>query len=142
MSIWEDPDSKHSGACTRRVFTGTLDARLLAVDAGTGEPCKDFGTGGQVDLTNGLRIFDKSDYLVTSPPAITAMLLWSAPRSATTGRLTWNEVSSAPSMPATARCSGPSIHTGLAVAPRRRGVESRAGRHDRRGQHLGPDVHR
>jgi quinoprotein glucose dehydrogenase len=70
VSIWEDPDSKHSGACTRRVFTGTLDARLLAVDAGTGEPCKDFGTGGQVDLTNGLRILDKSDYLVTSPPAI------------------------------------------------------------------------
>jgi len=70
VSIWEDPDSKHSGACTRRVFTGTLDARLLAVDAGTGEPCKDFGSGGQVDLTNGLRILDRSDYLVTSPPAI------------------------------------------------------------------------
>jgi quinoprotein glucose dehydrogenase len=70
VSLWEDPDSKHSGACTRRVLTGTLDARLLAVDAGTGEPCKDFGTGGQVDLTNGLRIIDKSDYLVTSPPAI------------------------------------------------------------------------
>ena len=70
VSIWEDPDSKHSGACARRVFTGTLDARLLAVDAGTGEPCKDFGTGGQVDLTNGLRILDKSDYQVTSPPAI------------------------------------------------------------------------
>jgi quinoprotein glucose dehydrogenase len=70
VSIWEDPDIKHSGACTRRVFTGTLDARLLAVDAATGEPCKDFGTGGQVDLTNGLRILDKSDYLVTSPPAI------------------------------------------------------------------------
>jgi quinoprotein glucose dehydrogenase len=70
VSLWEDPDSKHSGACTRRVFTGTLDARLLAVDAGTGEPCKDFGTGGQVDLTNGLRILERSAYLVTSPPAI------------------------------------------------------------------------
>src|SRR5258708_33925013 len=69
VSIWEDPDGRHSGACARRVFTGTLDARLLAVDAGTGEPCKDFGTGGQVDLTNGLPILDKSDYLVTSPPA-------------------------------------------------------------------------
>jgi quinoprotein glucose dehydrogenase len=70
VSLWEDPDSKHSGACTRRVFTGTLDARLLAVDAGTGAPCKDFGTDGQVDLTNGLRILDRSAYLVTSPPAI------------------------------------------------------------------------
>jgi quinoprotein glucose dehydrogenase len=70
VSIWEDSDTKHQGACTRRVFTGTLDARLLAVDAATGEPCKDFGTDGQLDLTSGLRIRDRADYLVTSPPAI------------------------------------------------------------------------
>jgi quinoprotein glucose dehydrogenase len=70
VSIWEDSDSRHSGACIRRVLTGTLDARLLAVDAATGEPCKDFGTDGQVDLTNGLRIRDRAAYLVTSPPAI------------------------------------------------------------------------
>jgi quinoprotein glucose dehydrogenase len=70
VSIWEDSDSRHIGACTRRVLTGTLDARLLAVDAATGEPCKDFGTAGQVDLTSGLRIRDRADYLVTSPPAI------------------------------------------------------------------------
>ncbi len=70
VSIWEDSDSRHTGACTRRVLTGTLDARLLAVDAATGEPCKDFGTAGQVDLTSGLRIRDRADYLVTSPPAI------------------------------------------------------------------------
>jgi len=70
VSIWEDSDSRHTGACTRRVLTGTLDARLLAVDAATGEPCKEFGTDGQVDLTNGLRIRDRAAYLVTSPPAI------------------------------------------------------------------------
>jgi quinoprotein glucose dehydrogenase len=70
VSIWEDSDSRHTGACARRVLTGTLDARLLAVDAATGEPCKEFGTDGQVDLTNGLRIRDRAAYLVTSPPAI------------------------------------------------------------------------
>jgi len=70
VSIWEDSDSRHTGACTRRILTGTLDARLLAMDAATGEPCKDFGTGGQVDLTSGLRIRDRANYLVTSPPAI------------------------------------------------------------------------
>jgi len=70
VSIWEDSDSRHTGACIRRVLTGTLDARLLAVDAATGEPCKDFGTAGQVDLTSGLRIRDRAAYLVTSPPAI------------------------------------------------------------------------
>jgi quinoprotein glucose dehydrogenase len=70
VSIWEDSDSRHTGNCARRVFTGTLDARLLAVDAATGTPCGDFGSGGQIDLTQGLRIRDRSDYLVTSPPAI------------------------------------------------------------------------
>ena len=70
VSIWEDSDSRHTGACTRRILTGTLDARLLAMDAATGEPCKDFGTGGQVDLTSGLRIRDRANYLVTSPPAL------------------------------------------------------------------------
>jgi quinoprotein glucose dehydrogenase len=70
VSIWEDSDTKHQGPCTRRILTGTLDARLLAVDAATGAPCKDFGTDGQIDLTSGLRIRDRSDYLVTSPPAI------------------------------------------------------------------------
>ncbi|MDB6089230.1 MAG: hypothetical protein JWN85_2014 [Gammaproteobacteria bacterium] len=70
VSIWDDPDARHQGPCTRRVFTGTLDARLLAVDAGTGAPCIDFGAGGQIDLTTGLRIRDRATYVVTSPPAI------------------------------------------------------------------------
>ena len=70
VSVWEDADPKHREPCSRRIFTGTLDARLLALDAATGQPCEDFGTDGQVDLTTGLRIRDRSHYLVTSPPAI------------------------------------------------------------------------
>jgi quinoprotein glucose dehydrogenase len=70
VSVWEDPDPKRQGACTRRVFVGTLDARLIALDAGSGQPCADFGTTGQVDLTGNVRIRDRDDYEVTSPPAI------------------------------------------------------------------------
>jgi quinoprotein glucose dehydrogenase len=70
VSVWESSDTHYSGACRRRVFTGTLDARLLALDADTGAPCTGFGAGGQVDLTHGLRIRDIGAYLVTSPPAI------------------------------------------------------------------------
>jgi quinoprotein glucose dehydrogenase len=54
VSVWEDADAKHVGTCVHRVFTGTLDARLLALDAETGTPCRNFGTGGQIDLTKGL----------------------------------------------------------------------------------------
>jgi quinoprotein glucose dehydrogenase len=70
VSVWEDADPKRQGPCAHRIFVGTLDARLIALDAETGEPCADFGTGGQVDLTSGIRIRDRGDYEVTSPPAI------------------------------------------------------------------------
>src|ERR1700686_3612449 len=70
VSVWESADARQAGPCRRRVFTGTLDARLLALDAETGRPCADFGDRGQVDLTRGVRIRDAGAYLVTSPPAV------------------------------------------------------------------------
>jgi quinoprotein glucose dehydrogenase len=54
----------------RRIFAATIDARLIALDAATGEPIKAFGSSGQVDLTTGVRLVDRSDYEVTSPPAV------------------------------------------------------------------------
>ena len=70
VSVWEDADPKHNGPCAHRVFFGTLDARLIALDAGNGKPCADFGTNGQVDLTHSIRIRDRAAYEVTSPPAM------------------------------------------------------------------------
>ena len=72
VSLWAATDPHWSGPCAHRVFTGTLDARLLALDADTGRPCASFGNAGQVDLTRGIRIRDRAAYLVTSPPAIYA----------------------------------------------------------------------
>jgi quinoprotein glucose dehydrogenase len=70
VTVWAAHDAAGSGACRHRVFTGTLDARLLALDADTGAVCSDFGAGGQVDLTRDLRVRDPGEYLVTSPPAV------------------------------------------------------------------------
>ncbi|MBX5463881.1 MAG: hypothetical protein IRZ28_22690, partial [Steroidobacteraceae bacterium] len=70
VTVWEDPTEGKEVPCLRRVFTGTLDARLIALDAMTGKPCADFGHNGAVDLTEGLRIRSRPDYLVTSPPAV------------------------------------------------------------------------
>ena len=70
VTVWEDATPGKQGACVRRVFTGTLDARLIAVDAMTGQPCADFGTNGAVDLTQGVRIRDRGEYTITSPPAV------------------------------------------------------------------------
>lgn len=70
VTVWEDPDLNNRGPCSRRVFMGTIDARLIAIDAGTGKPCADFGNAGAVDLARGMNVRDKGDYQVTSPPAV------------------------------------------------------------------------
>jgi len=49
---------------------GTLDARLIALDAATGQPCEGFGSGGSVDLGAGIGDRAPGEYGVTSPPAI------------------------------------------------------------------------
>ena len=56
----------------RRIIVATVDARLIALDAGTGRPVASFGDNGTVDLRRGLRVPPTgfADYEVTSPPAI------------------------------------------------------------------------
>ena len=75
VSLWVDPERPAGAFCHARIFAPTLDARLLALDAASGEPCADFGQGGAVDLLAGMRSQDEADgewrnYLVTSPPAV------------------------------------------------------------------------
>lgn len=71
LATWLDT-RPGSGQPRRRIFTGTNDARLIAVDAATGKPCADFGEGGQVDLTTGVGVstWNPGEYQVTSPPAV------------------------------------------------------------------------
>ncbi|OTG98712.1 glucose/quinate/shikimate family membrane-bound PQQ-dependent dehydrogenase [Acinetobacter sp. ANC 4973] len=58
-------------ACPRRVYTNTPDGRLIAVNADTGERCKDFGVDGTVDLLVGLGDGTKAPrFEVTSAPTI------------------------------------------------------------------------
>jgi quinoprotein glucose dehydrogenase len=55
----------------RRILFGTLDGRLIALDAKTGKPCHDFGKEGAVNLRAGVADnFPTAEYSVTSPPAI------------------------------------------------------------------------
>ena len=55
----------------RRILFGTFDGRLIALDARTGKPCRNFGKGGEVNLRVGVAdAFPGAEYSVTSPPAI------------------------------------------------------------------------
>jgi len=64
------PDAKPDQPCATRVIEGTLDARLIAVDAKTGGLCQDFGTGGTVDLNEGMGHTVPGWYALDASPVI------------------------------------------------------------------------
>jgi quinoprotein glucose dehydrogenase len=68
VEAWEDPEGDEGDLCRGRIFFATLDARLLALDAETGEPCPGFGDQGVVDLKIGVGEVETGEYEVTSPP--------------------------------------------------------------------------
>jgi glucose dehydrogenase len=56
---------------TKRIFLGTLDGRLFAIDAATGKAVDSFGKAGWIDLRVGVADrFANRGYGMTSPPAI------------------------------------------------------------------------
>ncbi len=69
VSYWVD-EGNDSGVCETRIILGTLDARLINLDAATGKRCADFGENGEVSLTAGLNPHEGFEYGITSAPAI------------------------------------------------------------------------
>jgi quinoprotein glucose dehydrogenase len=72
VSAWQDSKAKKGQPCRLRLFTGTLDGRLIALDGETGKPCVDFGSQGEVSLTREVALAPEwqGGYQVTSAPAI------------------------------------------------------------------------
>ena len=69
VAYWEAA-ADASGPCERRIFTGTRDSQLIALDAETGAPCADFGVEGRVDLREGIGQAPAWEYYPTSPPLV------------------------------------------------------------------------
>ena len=61
--------------CPRRLYLPTADARLIALNADTGERCESFGNNGEVDLTNNIGEFSPGGYYSTSPATVTEDLV-------------------------------------------------------------------
>jgi quinoprotein glucose dehydrogenase len=59
-----------TGPCAERIYTATVDARLIALDSRTGSLCPGFGNGGKVDLLQGMGEVWKGYYFVTSAPQL------------------------------------------------------------------------
>lgn len=63
-------DGKAAAPCSRRIMATTVDARLFALDAESGQLCPDFGEAGFVDLTAGLGALKPGWYYPTSAPLV------------------------------------------------------------------------
>ena len=69
VAFWVDDQLAADAACRARIFTGTNDARVIALDARTGIPCADFGTGGAIKLDTG-QLDWPGEFQITSAPVV------------------------------------------------------------------------
>jgi quinoprotein glucose dehydrogenase len=70
VSYYVVPNLDAAQPCATRIIWGTLDARILAVDARTGQRCAAFGRNGQVDTAEGMGPTVPGMISITSAPTI------------------------------------------------------------------------
>ena len=69
------PGASPDQPCATRIIEGTLDARLIAVDARSGRLCADFGTNGQMSTSAGMGETPAGYVSITSPPTLVRGIL-------------------------------------------------------------------
>ena len=69
ISYHQAPED-YQGQCPTRIVTATIDARLIAVNAQSGQLCGDFGVNGQVNLRKGMGEHLPKQYYLTSPALV------------------------------------------------------------------------
>lgn len=70
VSQWIDAAASPGDLCASRIFMGTVDSRLIALDAPTGQPCLGFGMDGEVRIDPGMALLTPGEFQITSPPAV------------------------------------------------------------------------
>ncbi|EGL64017.1 glucose dehydrogenase [Agrobacterium sp. ATCC 31749] len=72
VSYYAEPNAAAGTACAQRVYLPTSDARLIALDAATGQVCTSFADQGVLHLEQGMKYNPAGYYYSTSPPVIAA----------------------------------------------------------------------
>src|ERR1700730_12184810 len=70
VAYWVDGQAAEGAACRSRIFMGTNDVRVIALDAKTGVPCADFGDNGQVKIDVGKELLWPGEFQITSAPVV------------------------------------------------------------------------
>ncbi|MDF1685299.1 MAG: pyrroloquinoline quinone-dependent dehydrogenase [Parvibaculaceae bacterium] len=71
VTFWRDENAAKDEVCAARIFSATADRRVIALDAGTGVPCNDFGEAGQVLIDPGIELLWPGEMQITSAPVVT-----------------------------------------------------------------------
>jgi quinoprotein glucose dehydrogenase len=70
VAYWVDDKAPDNAACRARIFMGTNDARVIALDARSGTPCADFGANGEIRIEIGMPLEWPGEFQITSAPVI------------------------------------------------------------------------
>ncbi|UPJ52164.1 pyrroloquinoline quinone-dependent dehydrogenase [Bradyrhizobium sp. 200] len=70
VAYWVDDKATGTAACRARIFMGTNDARLIALDARSGIPCADFGANGEIKIDIGMPLEWPGEFQITSAPVV------------------------------------------------------------------------
>ncbi len=70
IASWVDTQSSEDASCQTRIFLGTTDNRLVAIDAKNGKPCKGFGEQGAVQIHPTKPEIFPGELLIASRPAV------------------------------------------------------------------------
>ncbi|GAB3101551.1 glucose/quinate/shikimate family membrane-bound PQQ-dependent dehydrogenase [Pseudomaricurvus hydrocarbonicus] len=70
VSVWTDEQAEPAQQCNTRLFLGTSDYRLIALDAVSGKPCDGFGEQGVVQMEASKPMLIPGEVSALSRPAI------------------------------------------------------------------------
>jgi quinoprotein glucose dehydrogenase len=70
VAYWLDREATEGADCRTRIFMGTNDVRVIALDARTGVPCADFGEHGEIKLETGGPLEWPGEFQITSAPVV------------------------------------------------------------------------
>lgn len=71
VAYWEAENPQEGEACQKIVYLGTMDARLFAIDADSGEPCENFADNGVLDVNQWNTTNARWPLSLLQPPTIT-----------------------------------------------------------------------
>jgi len=70
LSYWQAETAVAGQPCQKIIYLGTMDGRIFAVDADSGQPCAGFGQNGVLDINQWNTVNNKWPLSILQPPTI------------------------------------------------------------------------